>query len=114
MVGKRNGIVPNAHFRKDWQRFIKTWFNQPLRKQRRHNARVAKARLVAPRPTQQLQPLVHCPTIKYNTKIRLGRGFTIDELKQAGIARRFAPSMCALRHVIFYHSFLNCVILFQF
>lgn len=94
MVGKRNGVVPNAHFRKDWQRFIRTWFDQPFRKQRRHNARVEKARKVAPRPTQKLHPLVHCPTIKYNTKLRLGRGFTIDELKQAGIARKFAPSMC--------------------
>ena len=93
MVGKRNGTVPNAHFRKDWQRYIKTWFNQPLRKQRRHNARVEKARSVAPRPTQKLRPLVHCPTIKYNTKIRLGRGFTIDELKSAGIARKFAPTI---------------------
>ena len=94
MVGKRNGTVPNAHFHKDWQRFIKTWFNQPMRKKRRHNARVAKARAVAPRPTQKLRPLVHCPNIKYNSKIRLGRGFSLDELKSAGIARRFAPSKC--------------------
>lgn len=92
MVGKRNGTIPNAHFHKDWQRFIKTWFNQPLRKKRRANVRVAKAKAVAPRPVQKLRPLVHAPTIRYNSKIRLGRGFSLDELKSAGIARKFAPS----------------------
>lgn len=92
MVGKRNGTIPNAHFHKDWQRFIKCWFNQPLRKKRRHNVRLAKARRIAPRPTQKLLPLVHCPNIKYNSKVRLGRGFSLDELKSAGIPRRFAPS----------------------
>ncbi|OTF73321.1 60S ribosomal protein L13-like protein, partial [Euroglyphus maynei] len=42
---------------------------------------------------ERLRPLVHCPTIKYNSKVRLGRGFTIDELKSAGIPRRFAPTI---------------------
>lgn len=92
MVGKRNQILPNAHFHKDWQRFVKVWFNQPLRKQRRHNARVAKAKALAPRPIKSLRPLVRCPTVRYNSKVRLGRGFSLDELKQAGIARKFAPS----------------------
>lgn len=100
MVGKRNGTLPNAHFHKDWQRFVKTWFNQPLRKKRRYNARLAKARRVAPRPTQKLRPLVHCPNIKYNSKIRLGRGFSIDELKSAGIGRKFAPSKHKLLNLI--------------
>ena len=106
MVGKRNGQVPNAHFHKDWQRFVRVWFDQPMRKQRRYNARVEKARRIAPRPTQKLKPLVHCPTVKYNSKVRLGRGFTVEELKSAVIARKFAPSM-------FFFA-LICELLFLF
>ena len=42
MVGKRNNILANAHFHKDWKRRVKTWFNQPARKARRSATRVAK------------------------------------------------------------------------
>merc|ERR1711923_84394 len=54
------------HFRKDWQRFVKVRFDQPaLRGQ----------------------------TNKYNTKLRLGRGVTYEELLAAGVspmgAKRF-------------------------
>ena len=45
-------------------------------------ARAKKAAAVFPRPAAgSLKPLVHCPSQKYNTKIRLGRGFTLEELK---------------------------------
>ena len=82
MAPKRNNMVPNGHFHKDWQRWVKTWFNQPARKIRRRNARVEKARKIAPRPVGgRLRPIVRCPTFKYNTKNRLGRGFTLEELK---------------------------------
>jgi len=86
-------MIPNGHFRKDWQRFVKTWFDQPMRKKRRHQTRVQKAARVAPRPTQQLRPVVNCPSVKYNSKRRLGRGFTLEELKAAGIARLEAPTI---------------------
>ena len=37
---------------------------------------------MAPRPVDGLlRPAVRCPTIKYNTKLRAGRGFTLEELK---------------------------------
>merc|ERR1712146_883460 len=63
-------------------------------KKRRYLARQAKAKKVAPRPTGgDLRPVVRCPTFKYNTKQRLGRGFTLDELKAAGIATRYARSI---------------------
>ena len=26
---KHNNVIPNQHFKKDWQRYVKTWFNQP-------------------------------------------------------------------------------------
>ncbi len=49
---------------------------------------------MAPRPTAGLlRPVVHCPTNKYNTKVRAGRGFTLAELKEAGISRKSALSV---------------------
>ncbi|CAG2110264.1 unnamed protein product, partial [Medioppia subpectinata] len=93
MPAKRNGLIPNGHFRKDWQRFVKTWFDQPMRKKRRHVTRVQRAARVAPRPTQRLRPIVNCPSVKYNSKRRLGRGFTLEELKAAAIAVREAPTI---------------------
>lgn len=32
---KHNNVVPNGHFKKDWQNYVRTWFNQPARKKRR-------------------------------------------------------------------------------
>ena len=86
-------MVPNAHFHKDWQKYVKCWFNQPARKQRRRQARVAKAASVAPRPVKTLRPVVRCPTYKYNIKQRSGRGFTLEELKAAGIGKNEARTI---------------------
>merc|ERR1711994_881469 len=86
MAPKRNQMLPNAHFHKDWQRRVKTWFNQPARAQRRRANRAKKAIKIAPRPVGgNLRPIVRCQTFKYNTKVRAGRGFTLDEIKAAGL-----------------------------
>jgi len=82
---KHNNRIVKSHFRKDWERHIKTWFNQPARKLKRRLKRQHRAAKIFPRPTERLRPLVHCPTLRYNTKVRLGRGFTKDELKLAKI-----------------------------
>lgn len=34
---KHNNVIPNQHFKKKWQLYVKTWFNQPARKVRRRN-----------------------------------------------------------------------------
>ena len=79
---RHNNQLPNGHFHKDWQRRVKTWFDQPGRKSSRRLARMKKAATIAPRPVDgPLRPAVRCPTIKYNTKLRAGRGFTLAELK---------------------------------
>jgi len=89
---KHNNEVPNQHFHKVCQQdHIRTWFNQPARKQKRRAARQAKAAKIAPRPTSGLlRPAVHPSTIKYNYKLRQGRGFTFQELKEAGINKKEA------------------------
>nr|CAB3265696.1 60S ribosomal protein L13-like [Phallusia mammillata] len=93
MAIRHNNVICNNHFHKKWQTRVKTWFNQPARKYRRHQRRVTKAKAVAPRPVKQLRPVVQCPTFKYNTRQRFGRGFTLEELKAAGINRKFAPTV---------------------
>ena len=94
MAPKGNNVIPNAHFRKHWERRIKTWFNQPGRKLRRKQNRVAKAKAIAPRPAAgNLKPIVRCPTQKYNRKLRLGRGFTLAELKLAGLSAHQAQTI---------------------
>ncbi|ERN09489.1 hypothetical protein AMTRI_Chr09g12990 [Amborella trichopoda] len=91
---KHNNVVPNGHFKKHWQNYVKTWFNQPARKQRRRIARQKKAVKIFPRPTAgPLRPIVHGQTLKYNMKLRAGRGFSLEELKAAGIPKKLAPTI---------------------
>ncbi|CRG92762.1 60S ribosomal protein L13 [Talaromyces islandicus] len=85
--------VRHNDFHKDWQRRVRVHFDQPGRKHRRREARLSKAAAVAPRPVDKLRPVVQCPTIKYNRRVRAGRGFTIQELKEAGIPRKLAPTI---------------------
>ena len=88
---KHNNVIPNQHFHKKWQRRVKTWLDQPAQKKIRRTARKEKAAAMAPAPVSgALRPLVHCPTQKYNSKIKLGRGFSLEELKTAGINRKLA------------------------
>ncbi|PWN88242.1 ribosomal protein L13e [Acaromyces ingoldii] len=93
MAIHHNNILANPHFRKDWQRRVKVWFDQPGAKKRRRNARTAKAAALGARPVKSLRPAVRCPTLKYNTKLREGKGFSLDELKAAGIGRKEARSV---------------------
>ncbi|KAF2097646.1 60S ribosomal protein L13 [Rhizodiscina lignyota] len=90
---KHNQQIPHNHFRKDWQRRVRTHFDQPGSKKRRRQARIDKAAKVAPRPVDKLRPVVRCPSIKYNRRVRAGRGFSLAELKAAGIPRKLAPTI---------------------
>lgn len=89
----KNNVLHRNHFRKDWQRRVRTWFDQPGRKLRRRNARVAKASTLGVRPLQHLRPAVRGQTLRYNSKIREGRGFTFAELKEAGVPRKAARGL---------------------
>jgi len=88
-----NNAIPVGHFHKDWQRYVKTWFDQPAQKKERRNRRIAKAKRIHPRPLNSLRPVVRCQTIRYNTRVRAGRGFTIDELRAAKISPSEAPGI---------------------
>jgi large subunit ribosomal protein L13e len=94
-----NRVVPNQHFHKKWDSAsrgplkIKTHLDQASKKKSRRIARAAKAAACAPAPVGQLRPAVHCPTQRYNAKVRLGRGFTLAEVKAAGITAAYAKTI---------------------
>jgi len=91
---KHNNAISDVHFRKDWQRHVYTWFDQPGQKKSRRLKRQKKAAKVFPRPVKgYLRPIVRCPSTKYNTKVREGYGFTHEELRAAGVNRRGARQM---------------------
>ncbi|OQS54986.1 RpL13 [Ecytonucleospora hepatopenaei] len=89
---KRNNQLPNNHFKKTAKR-IKTWFDQPANKLRRRKNREEKAKKMAPLPTDKLRPVVRCQSIRYNKKERLGRGFTPEECKAAGMDYQYAKTI---------------------
>ncbi|KNA22308.1 hypothetical protein SOVF_035480 [Spinacia oleracea] len=91
---RHNNVIPNGHFKKHWQNYVRTWFNQPARKTRRRIARQKKAVKIFPRPTAgPLRPIVHGQTQKYNMKVRAGKGFSLEELEGAGIPKKLAPTI---------------------
>lgn len=89
----KNNVLPGNHFRKDWQRRVRTWFDQPGRKLRRRQARQTKAATLGIRPLSLLRPAVRGQTVRYNRKVREGRGFTHAELKAAGVGRKEAKGV---------------------
>jgi large subunit ribosomal protein L13e len=83
---KHNNQLPNQHFRKHWQGRVKTWLDQAGRKKSRRVARLKKAVAIAPKPVDGLlRPAVRGQTIRYNMKLRAGKGFTVEELKVSEI-----------------------------
>ena len=94
MAPSWNGMILKPHFHKDWQRCVATWFNQPAHKIHRHKARQAKARRTAPRPTSRpLRPVVRCLTVRHHTNVCASRGFSLEELRVAGIHKKVARTI---------------------
>ncbi|MCO5560832.1 hypothetical protein L7F22_014452 [Adiantum nelumboides] len=59
-----------------------------------NSARQKTAVRIFPCPTSgPLRPVVHSQTLRYNMKVRAGRGFTLEELKAAGITKNLAPTI---------------------
>mmetsp|Transcript_49283 Transcript_49283/g.138064 ORF Transcript_49283/g.138064 Transcript_49283/m.138064 type:complete len:217 (-) Transcript_49283:150-800(-) len=102
MTGGGNNVLPNVHFRKvngmmhgrNNRVMMRTWFDQAGRKKRRALNRQKKAARLAPRPAAGLlRPVVHPPTQRYNMKLRLGKGFTLEELREAKIPPKMASTI---------------------
>lgn len=91
-ISKNLPLLKN-HFRKHWQERVKVHFDQAGKKASRRQARLTKAGKYAPKPIDSLRPIVRAPTIRYNRKVRAGRGFTLAELKEAGLSAKYARTI---------------------
>jgi large subunit ribosomal protein L13e len=96
---KGNNAIPKVHQRKHWNPSssqkgnLKTFLDQPKKAETRRRKRIQKAKKVFPRPLKALRPTVACPTVRYNFRKRLGSGFTIEEIRAAGITPRYAATI---------------------
>ena len=90
---KHNNIVPNVHLRKHWQFRVRVHLDQAQKKRVRLEKRQAKSKAMFPRPIQKLRPIVSSCTRRYAGKVRYGRGFTLGELKGAGLSAAFARTV---------------------
>lgn len=91
-ISKNNALQKN-HFRKHWQERVRVHLDQAGKKVSRRQARLSKASGLAPKPLDSLRPIVRAPTIRYNRKIRAGRGFTLAELKAVGLTAKYARTI---------------------
>lgn len=96
---KHNNIVPNIHCKKKWHDStrgpikIRLALDKASKKKVRRLARRSKAAAIAPRPLKSLRPVVRCQTQKYSAKLRLGRGFSLAEIKAAGLTAAYARTV---------------------
>lgn len=88
-----NNVLPNVHLRKWWQRFVKVKFAQNIRKVKRRLLRNDRRRRNRGTPIEKLRPYVQCQTQRYNFRTRLGKGFSLEELKGAGLNPTAARSI---------------------
>lgn len=86
---KHNNALVSNHFNKGSMKY-KLHFNQPSKKRIRRQLREQKAKKQYPIPLCKLQPVIRQSTQRHNHKIRLGRGFTENEIKEAGIKFKYA------------------------
>lgn len=91
-IAKNLALLKN-HFRKHWQERVRVHLDQAGKKVSRRQARLSRASALAPKPIDSLRPIVRAPTIRYNRKIRAGRGFTLAELKAVGLSAKYARTI---------------------
>jgi large subunit ribosomal protein L13e len=78
---KHNNTTDSGHFRKRWQKNVRTSFDEPSKKLKRRIGRSRKQKITF----DQLRPIVRCPTKMHNLKVKFGRGFSRNEIKNAGL-----------------------------
>src|ERR1044072_2267281 len=79
---KHINILPNDLICKHWQNYAKTWLNQPARKPRRCTTQLVNTnKMVYLTLDKILRDIIHGRSVKYNMKVRLGKGSSELELK---------------------------------
>lgn len=90
---KHNNVLQSAHLRKHWQGRVKCFFNQPAHKKVRAQKRAAKAAALGVTPLSKLRPVVFGQTKRHGDRVKFGRGFSLLELKAAGLTQTFARTV---------------------
>jgi len=94
---KGNNMLNSPHLRKHWNKDhyqgVKCFFNKMAHKKLRLQKREAKAAAISPRPMGKLRPVVLGQTRRYSSKVKIGRGFSLAELKEAGLTAAFAQTV---------------------
>merc|ERR1712112_112992 len=86
---RHNAGIPKKTVKSNWQRYITTHFHLPFFAARRRSLRNSKSLQKGKRPLYLLRPSVRCLTNKYDSRLRLGKGFTLLEIKTAGLTLQF-------------------------
>merc|ERR1712055_645219 len=86
---KHNNALISNHFNKNSMKY-KVWFKQPAQKLKRKQVRAQKASKSFPMPIKKFAPIIRQSTQLHNYKQRLGRGFTEQEIKGAGLEFKYA------------------------
>lgn len=96
-MAKGNHVLQSAHLRKHWNKGhytgVRCYFNKMAHKKIRAQKRADKAAAISPRPLGKLRPFVMGQTRKHSAKVRIGRGFSLAELKEAGLSGPWAQSV---------------------
>merc|ERR1711990_151441 len=96
-MAKGNNVIASAHLKKHWNKWhyvgVRCFFNKMAHKKIRKDRRAAKAAEMFPRPLGKLRPIVMGQTRRYSSKVRIGRGFSLAELKEAGLTLAFAQTV---------------------
>ncbi|XP_021024524.1 60S ribosomal protein L13-like isoform X2 [Mus caroli] len=84
-----NGMILKPPLPQGWQQRVDTGFQ----KIRKYKAQQMKERCIAPRPAPgSIRPIVRYPTVRYHTRVRAGRDFSLEELRVAGIHKKMGYS----------------------
>mmetsp|Transcript_22014 Transcript_22014/g.34513 ORF Transcript_22014/g.34513 Transcript_22014/m.34513 type:complete len:186 (-) Transcript_22014:260-817(-) len=93
---KKDLIQSNLHKTKNHSLLFKTSFNSAGKKKKRLIRRRKKEIMSKNNinlTSRMLRPVVHCPTKYHNTKIKMGRGFSYNEIKFLGMGKKKTHSL---------------------
>jgi large subunit ribosomal protein L13e len=85
----KNNVLHRNHFRKDWQRRIKTWFDQPGQKKSRRNTRQQKAAKLGARCVHIVS---RCPSVSQASRSTFGLTLELPFLQ----THLPSPTCCAM------------------